>query len=91
MTTLRQLIAPWVATDSNKLSTQEQFDKALSEDLAMTGFGGAAGAPPQNPGGEVPNVPQNPRGGGGGMGVIPGIDALVHAREESVRGQTSAQ
>jgi hypothetical protein len=62
----------------------------LSEDLTMTGFGGAAGTPPQNPGGEVPDAPQNPRGGGG-MGVIPGIDALVHAREESVRAQTSAQ
>lgn len=89
MTTLRQLIAPWVALDANKLSTQEQFDKALSEDLAVTGFGGNGGTPPQNPGGEAPNAPQNPRGGG--MGVVPGIDALVHARTESVRSQTNGQ
>jgi hypothetical protein len=91
MTGLRAMIAPWVATDPNKLATQEQFDKALSDDQTMTSIGGgfpSGGAPPQGPGGDVPNVPQNPRGGGG-MGVVPGIDALVHAREQAIRSQTA--
>lgn len=101
MASLRTMIRPWVEKDTQKLNTLEQFDQAMTTDLAQTGFGGGGGFPGGGvPGGGMPGGGAPPPGGfpgggapGGGVGAgpggggTPGLDAFIRAREVSVRSQ----
>ena len=88
MSSLRTMIRPWVEKDTQKLNTLEQFDQAMTTDLAQTGFGGGGqpgGQPPpgvQPPPGAFPGPGAGPGGGG-----TPGLDAFIRAREVSVKSQ----
>lgn len=76
MKVLHDMIRPWVARDTQKLSTMEQFEKALSEDQTLNARpGGTPGAP-----------------GGGGLGAVsPGLQPFFRDRLESVRQQLAIQ
>lgn len=71
---LREMIAPWVEKDTQKLVTQEQFDNAMTQDATGTGPGGAG---PGGQGGQA-----GPNGGG-----IPGLIPFITARASFVNGK----
>lgn len=91
MNALREMIGPWVARDTQKLVTDQQYAQAMT---AETVGGGGTGAPttPTKPGGggAFPggDPGQNPGGGGvAGVGMtsgIPGLQPFIEGRRLAV-------
>jgi len=83
MTTLRAMIRPYVLLDTQKLCTMEQFDAAMTTDLANVGPAtstGTGGFPGSGPGGGPGGNP------GGGLGEVPALDPFIRQHYGRMRG-----
>lgn len=76
MNVLRDRIRPWVAGDTQKLVTMEQFEQALTVDQAAPAL--------------APGAPGGPGGAGPGASA-PGIQPFIEGRIVSVKSQLAGQ
>ncbi len=80
MNQLREMIAPWVEKDTQKLVTQVQFENAMTADATGTGPGGQGGGP----GGQGGGI-------GGQAAGIPGLTPFVTGRLAFVTDKLAAE